>query len=191
MQTDTPEKLLVSVAGILDKLGIRYFVTGGFAVSVWGRPRATFDIDIVIQLFEPQVKDLTAALKALTKAGYIDEDTAEAAARKGSGGFNFIDGNTGLKVDFFVKKPDEFLHSQFKRRKIKKVGSRKIKFASPEDLILSKLLWGNASGSSLQMDDVKSVFKISGKNLDKDYLIKWADTLGVRDALLKAMNEKS
>ena len=45
-----PGKLLVKVAPILDQLCIAYFVTGGFAVSVWGRPRATFDVDIVVQL---------------------------------------------------------------------------------------------------------------------------------------------
>lgn len=38
------EKLLIKIAEILEKLSVDYFVTGGFAVSVWGRPRATFDI---------------------------------------------------------------------------------------------------------------------------------------------------
>ena len=42
IETIDPGKLLVKIARILDELGIEYFVTGGFAVSVWGRPRATF-----------------------------------------------------------------------------------------------------------------------------------------------------
>lgn len=183
MTADTPEKLLVSVARILNNLGINYFVTGGFAVSVWGRPRATFDIDIVIQILESQVADLAQALKLLVKGGYLDEDTARAAARKSSGGFNFIDSSTGLKVDFFVKKPDDFLFSQFKRRKIKIVGGEKIPFISPEDLILNKLIWSKEGGSALQIEDVKSILKISGENLDKDYINKWSRQLDVNNLL--------
>jgi len=71
-----PGKLLVKVAPILDQLGIAYFVTGGFAVSVWGRPRATFDVDIVVQLVEPQMASLAKALRRISEAGYVDEDTA-------------------------------------------------------------------------------------------------------------------
>jgi len=46
------EKFLIKIVQILENLKIDYFVTGGLAVSVWGRPRATFDIDIVIKLIE-------------------------------------------------------------------------------------------------------------------------------------------
>jgi len=55
METTSHEKLLVQIASILERFDIEYLVTGGFAVSVWGRPRATFDIDIVIKLGEPKV----------------------------------------------------------------------------------------------------------------------------------------
>jgi len=43
METISPEKLLIKITKILESLNIKYFITGGFAVSVWGRPRATFD----------------------------------------------------------------------------------------------------------------------------------------------------
>ena len=51
-------------------------------------------------------------------------------------------------------------------------------FVSPEDLILSKLMWANDSGSELQMRDVSQLI-LSAKDLDKDYLSAWAETLGV------------
>ena len=40
-----PRRLLVEVARVLTKLNILYFVTGGMAVFVWGKPRFTADID--------------------------------------------------------------------------------------------------------------------------------------------------
>ena len=55
MEISSQEKILIEIAKILSDLKIKYFVSGGFAVSVWGRPRATFDIDIIVKLIEPQV----------------------------------------------------------------------------------------------------------------------------------------
>jgi hypothetical protein len=49
-ETSDPRHLLIEVARALTKLNITYFVTGGMAVFVWGRPRFTADIDIVINL---------------------------------------------------------------------------------------------------------------------------------------------
>ncbi|MCX6724089.1 MAG: hypothetical protein NT155_02865 [Candidatus Staskawiczbacteria bacterium] len=53
-----PEELLAEIAKILKDLKISYAITGGFAVSVWGRPRYTADIDIVVELIEKNIKPL-------------------------------------------------------------------------------------------------------------------------------------
>lgn len=182
MKTINPEELLIKIASILDKIGIDYFITGGFAVCVWGRPRATFDIDIVIQLIEPQIAQLAKALRELSQAGYIDENMAKDAINK-KGEFNFIDGETGLKVDFWVNKNDEFDALRFKRKKAEIVGGQKVYFISPEDLILTKLQWREKSGSTRQLEDAESILKISGKNLDMKYLRKWAIKLGLLEIL--------
>src|SRR3989338_4119432 len=55
--------------------------------------------------------------------------------------FNFIDASTGLKIDFIVGPDDEFTRLKFQRRKSKTISGQKVYFISPEDLILSKLLW--------------------------------------------------
>src|SRR3989338_2729332 len=62
-----PRYLLVKVAEVLDELSILYAVTGGTAVYVWGRPRFTADIDIVIQLREKDVECLALALEKLSQ----------------------------------------------------------------------------------------------------------------------------
>ncbi|OGY65559.1 MAG: hypothetical protein A3A16_01710 [Candidatus Harrisonbacteria bacterium RIFCSPLOWO2_01_FULL_44_18] len=188
MKIESPEELLVNIAAVLEKLKIRYFVTGGFAVSVWGRPRATFDIDIVIQLIERQVNDLIKALRALSKASYIDEDMARQAI-KSKREFNFIDASTGLKIDFIVGPDDEFTRLKFQRRKSKTISGQKVYFISPEDLILSKLLWYQESLSSRQLEDVESIIKISGENLDWHYLEQWARQLEVWGTL-RGLREK-
>ena len=42
------EGLLIKIADTLKDLKVPYIITGGMAVSVWGRPRYTADIDIVV-----------------------------------------------------------------------------------------------------------------------------------------------
>lgn len=178
MEEIDPRHLLVTIAKILKKLKIPYIITGGIAVLVWGRPRFTADIDIVIELPEEKVKGIKEALLALGKAGYIDEISVKLAISR-EGEFNFIDGVTGVKVDFWIfKKSDPFDASRFKRRRVRTILDEKIYFTSPEDLILIKLKWYLESKSSKQLEDIESIFKISSKILDKRYLASWAKRIG-------------
>jgi hypothetical protein len=140
MKPTSQEKLLCVIAKILSDLNIEYFITGGMAVSVWGRPRATFDIDIIVKIAESKASLLAKAFKEISKAGYADEEMAKEAIRN-KGEFNFIDPESGLKVDFWVTKEDDRSLLEFKNKKMKKIGGQKVYFSSPEDLILSKLVW--------------------------------------------------
>ena len=162
MEIIDPRNLLIKVVLVLDNLGIDYFVTGGFATTIWGRIRTTNDIDMVIQLVEPQVKPLAEALRKISSYGYVDEETAAEAVRNNRE-FNFIDPDTGYKVDFFVAKKEK-LASEFKRKKSEIVLGEKVYFISPEDLILSKLKWYKISSSSRHLEDIESILKISGEH---------------------------
>ena len=182
MKIVNPEKLLLQVVSILDQLKIDYFITGGLARAVWASPRSTSDIDIVVKILESQVILLAKALRKISKLGYIDEDIAKEAIKNKSE-FNFIDPDSGLKVDFWVAKSNEKSLSEFHRRVLKNVDGVKIYFISPEDLILNKLEWHKQSGSAVQLEDVSSVLKSSKKRLDMDYLKKQAIKLEVEGFL--------
>jgi hypothetical protein len=182
MEISSQEKLLIDIVKILDDLKIKYFITGGFAVSIWGRPRATFDIDIVVIIAEAQAARLAMAWKAISKAGYADAKMVKEAIKNG-GEFNFIDPDSGLKVDFWTSKEDGNSYPDFKNRKLKKVGGQKVYFISAEDLILSKLQWYKLSPSEKHMDDIKSVIKISGNVLDKKYLKLWIKKLDLEQII--------
>lgn len=176
-QTD-PRMLLVNISRIFDKLKLLYLVTGGMAVLVWGRPRFTADIDIVVEIESSHVESFVKALKNLGEAGYIDQDIVDETVENG-GEFNFIDGVTGIKVDFWVSSNENFDLSRFKRRCAKEILGQKIYFTSAEDLILSKLKWFRESRSNRHLEDAESVLKISGKDLDFKYLKEWVVKLGL------------
>lgn len=172
METIDPRDLLVDVAKILERLRITYAVTGGMALFVWGRPRFTYDVDIIIKLDPDAIDRLARALRALHEYGYISEEAMHSAwLRKGE--FNFIDGRSGIKVDFWVIKESPFEREQIARRIVRKIKGESVYFISPEDLVLSKLLWHAESESARQLDDVESVLRVQ-KKLDTAYLRKWA-----------------
>lgn len=179
-----PRNLLVAIAEILEGLKIPYLVTGGIAVLVWGRPRFTADIDIIIKLKSRDVDKLEKALRAVGEAGYIDKEAIEEAISR-RGEFNFIDGETGVKVDFWVVGEDSFSLLQLKRKIAKRILNQKVYFISPEDLILNKLKWYKQTQSDRHLEDIESIFKISSKKLDKKYLKQQARKLG----FLKIINK--
>ena len=166
------EKLLRKITKILDSLGISYIITGGIAVVVWGRPRFTADIDIVVELLPKHLDKLAVALLKIDKEAYVDKQMMQRAFER-KGEFNFIHPASGLKVDFWVLKDELFDRTRIKRRKIKKIGSTKIYLTSPEDLILIKLLWHAKTESTRQLEDIESVLRIQ-KKLNWSYLKKWA-----------------
>lgn len=174
------EQLLVTIAKILDELGIPYFVTGGYAVSMWGRVRSTIDIDLVVELREDKISVLKHTLQKVSEISYIDEDVIkEALERRGE--FNFIYPELGLKVDFFVR-DDVFFRQQLKRLVKVKIRGYKVNFIGPEDLILSKLAWHKKGGSEKQREDIKSIIKIQEK-LDWKYLKKWSKIQSTKEIL--------
>ncbi|TAL20457.1 hypothetical protein EPN90_01010 [Patescibacteria group bacterium] len=177
MEQSDPRKLLIEVVAILDKLRIPYLITGGMAVFVWGRPRFTADIDIVIEVSPQKAGDLEQAFKAIGEGGYVDREMIqEAITRRGE--FNFIDGITGVKVDFWISTGDSFDVSRLKRRVAKKILGRDVYFSTPEDLILSKLRWYAESRSARHLEDIQSILALSKEDLDADYLKKWLEKLG-------------
>lgn len=172
-------ELLRWIVGALEETGIPYLVTGSTATIFYGEPRFTADIDVVVELTAEGVPALLARFPA--EEFYADEEsTRRAVTRRGQ--FNIIHPASGLKVDVIVASGDDFDRSRFARaRRVHPDASYSAAFASPEDVILRKLLFYREGGSDKHLRDVAGVLKISGQELDRDYLGDWADRLGVAD----------
>lgn len=187
-EKNDPRRIVVKIAKLLDELHIPYIVTGGIAVLIWGRPRFTADVDLVIELQGNQINALKEALDGLGKMGYVDKDMMKEALERG-GEFNYIDAASGMKIDFWVfQKGEPFDVSRMQRRVPKKMLDYDVYFTAPEDLILIKLKWFKESQSDRQKADIESIFKISGDRLDRAYLYQWAEKLDVA-AELEAIEE--
>jgi hypothetical protein len=174
-----PSDLLRLVAGILERLGFRYLVTGSTATIFFGEPRFTNDIDIVLDLPASRISELCAAFPA--EDFYLSEESVRRAVARG-GQFNLIHPKSGLKIDFIVATDTPFNRSRFARSHRLTPGSDfQATFASPEDVILKKMEYFREGHSDKHLRDIAGVFKISGDQIDRAYLEDWISRLGLEE----------
>jgi hypothetical protein len=162
----------------LDAAGIPYMLTGSLALAVWARPRMTRDVDVVIDADRFAVARL---VDAFSKDCYASLEAAEDAVSSGTM-FNVIHTASLLKADFILRRDEAFEVTKFGRRRRVEVEGISLEVISPEDLILSKLLWGRDTSSTRQAEDVRMVLAEVGA-LDEQYLASWAQSLGLTPAL--------
>jgi hypothetical protein len=182
---------ILPVIKAFDRLGILYYIGGSIASSAWGVARATMDVDMVSELKKEHVHPFA---ETLMSEYYIDEDMIfDAIKRKSS--FNIIHLKTMFKIDIFLKKNNLYNEEAFKRKRKENLdeerGDAEFFISSSEDIILNKLDWFRIGGeiAERQWNDILGVIKVQGKLLDKEYLYKWAEELGVKDLLEKAFTE--
>jgi hypothetical protein len=172
--------LLREVVTALDGAGVPHMLAGSSASTYHGEPRSTQDVDVVI---DPSEEALRSFLAALDDRLYVD-DAVAALERRDQ--FNVIDPATGWKVDLVIRKDRAFSRSEFDRRTQVVIEGMLLWMATAEDTILAKLEWGRAGGSERQLRDVAGVLSVSGAALDRAYLDRWAEELGVTAELAEA-----
>ena len=175
------QSLLKRVVEALGVAGVGYMLTGSLASSLQGEPRATHDIDLVVDICPADVAHLVVALA--WPSVYLDEYAVAEAVRRRSM-FNLLDSTSGDKVDFWLLRDEAFDRERFARRvEVEALGLR-LSVSTPEDTILMKLSWAaQAGGSETQFNDAQGVYEFQGDVLDSAYLDMWAETLGVGAAL--------
>jgi hypothetical protein len=178
-------EVALDVGRQLDALGIAWLVGGSVASSILGEPRATADVDRVADL---RGRHVSALFAALVDAYYIDAD-ATAAAVRSRGAFNVIQLASMTKVDIYCSSDELLGREELARRIFVEVDGQRVPCASPEDIILQKLLWFVAGGrvSDRQWRDIRGVVRVQGTALDRLYLERHASSHGVLDLLRTAL----
>ncbi len=180
-------RALLPVAESLDRIGIPYMICGSVASSVLGVARATLDVDLVAEMRLSQVDRFALDLAA---EYYLDADMIREAIRR-SRSFNVIHLPTMMKIDVFVLKQTAYDRTAFGRARLVELDEeegRLFSMASPEDVILHKLLWFQMGEevATRQWRDVLGVLRIQARQLDWDYLKHWAGNIGVSGLLERA-----
>ncbi len=167
-------EVLADVVRRLESAGLPYMVTGSLASSYYGQPRMTRDIDIVLEI---RARDIESLINLFATDFYIDRlAVADAIARQTS--FNIIHNTLIVKVDFIVRKHHAYRLEEFKRRRRATIDGIEVAIVSPEDLVLSKLVWARDSHPEVQLADVRGILR-GNLRLDTGYMETWAARLGI------------
>lgn len=151
-------------------------LAGSFASSLHGIPRATRDLDIVIDA-TPASLDRLLGILADQKV-YVAPDAAREELRRG-GQFNVVDQETAWKADLIFRKDRPFSRIEFERRTSAMLLGYPVSVATAEDTVLAKLEWAKLGHSEQQLADVRGILEVSN-DLDRAYIERWVDVLGVR-----------
>ena len=175
----TVAALLRSVVAALDAAGVPFMLTGSLAAAYHGAGRATMDIDVVIDPTEPQ---LGVLVRALERSGlYVSGDAADEALTHRSM-FNVVDTASGWKADLIIRKLRPFSEMELRRRQPAAYEGCALWVASAEDVIVAKLEWARqGGGADQQLNDVRGIIGTQANRLDRAYIERWVDDLGVRD----------
>ncbi len=160
----------------LEEAKIPYMVVGSLSSIVYGEPRMTKDMDIVIDV---PVQDSSKFEFYFPFQGFYcppaDILKDEVINR---GQFNLVHHESGLKIDVIIRKQSPHAIEEFNRRK-------KISFwkgfeayiASPEDVIIKKLDYYREGGSEKHITDIRGI--LASSELDRAYLENWISNLGL------------
>jgi hypothetical protein len=190
MKKDQPLDITSFLKLILDALkvsGVEYLIGGAIAEWAWGEPRATQDLDLVINLpikainkFSKELEKRDMLVPADIILDALIEDRADIP-------LNAIHMYSGLKADLYImKEGDALRQSAFQRRVLVDYGPPigKVYVHSPEDLILYKLMYLGLSGQPKHARDIAAILRARRNKLDFDYLEEWITKLGL-DSLWK------
>lgn len=186
MWIQDPLEIAVQLHNLLMPLQIDYYITGGASAVMYGEPRTTRDIDLVLAISLLQLDSLVMELE---KSGFYIAGLDEVRAEE-SKILQVIQMESIARADLMIAGESAFDLIQFERKQAIEVWDGQILFyASAEDVVLNKLKWRLLSGSEKQWRDVLGILKVQGDLLDVGYLREWASVLGVLEDLNLAMEQ--
>jgi hypothetical protein len=169
--------LLKRAIAFLEAEKIPYLLAGSLASGVYGEPRLTHDIDIVVELAPAQIDSVCAAFPP--PEFYLSRDAAADAVRTGRQ-FNVLHPASGNEIDFMISRGDPWARSQLSRRRRELLIPGCEGFtAAPEDVIIAKLLYYREGHSEKHIRDIVGMLDVSGDRIDREYLAHWVAQLGL------------
>jgi hypothetical protein len=150
----------------LNKLEMPYVITGAVASIIYGEPRLTHDLDLVLLM---KIGDMDRFVQAFPSTEFycppVDVLRIE-IRRLRRGHFNLIHHETGAKADIYLAGED-VLHrwALSKRREVDLEGER-VWVAPPEYVIVRKLEYFREGGSEKHLRDIAGMLELSSDQID-------------------------
>ena len=154
--------LFLHLLQTLEELAIPYVIVGGFAATLYGSSRVTYDIDIVVDLNDEQIAALCAAYPL--PRYYADPEQMRDSSRRGIM-FNLIDTDRGEKADL-VPISGRAMKQRTLQRRIRQTIALSathrldVWCARPDDVILGKLQAWQQGRSARHESDIYAMMVV-------------------------------
>lgn len=175
-----PDSLVALFVRPLQQLRIPYLITGGVASVIYGEPRFTRDIDLVIQLQPRDARRFNQAWPAADFYVPPVEVLEEESRRPEHGHFNVSHHHSTMRADVYLSGSDDLTAWAFEHKVVRRIDDDEVFVAPIEAVILSKLRYYKMGNSDRHLRDVRDMLRISGDLVDVSALERWANRLGVQ-----------
>ena len=170
------EDVLTRFSRPLAVLGLPWMITGGAAAIVYGEPRLTNDLDVVLAM---QPADAARVATAFTAADtYVPptEVLEIEAARRTHGHLIVIHGPTSLRADVYIAGDDPLHAWGLARRRTLRVGELDVSLAPPEYVIVRKLEYAAQGGGDRHLRDIGRMLERRLTVIDEDVITQFAES---------------
>jgi len=175
-------KNLLKFLRIIESIPLEYMVTGSVASILYGKPRLTQDMDVVVVFPLQQIGKFTKLFDTEEYYCPPPEAIAEEIKLRDSGHLNVIDQSTGFKIDLYPVEGDPLAQWGLKnRKKVELIAGEEVWVAPPEYVILKKMAYYKEGGSQKHLDDIKGMIEVSPELIDRKTIQTWADKLDIRN----------
>ncbi|MBN2097757.1 MAG: nucleotidyltransferase [Candidatus Omnitrophica bacterium] len=166
---------LKALTECLSEQKIKYVILGGIAVSLYGEPRLTADIDVNVILEKEKLGEF---LRNARRYGFYPVFTNELEIIEETGviPLKFIRGKIKGKTDIIIAE-NILEYNAIKRGRIKKISSIQVRLVSPEDLIIHKL----TSTRPRDFEDLRGILWRQKGKLDIKYIRYWLKKIDETD----------
>lgn len=175
----SPPELVALFLAPLEATGVQYMVTGSVAATIYGEPRLTQDVDLVLQLSS---SDAARVVDAFPDSEYYApplEVLTDEAGRPTDGHFNLLHRETGLRADCYLAGDDALCLWGLANCRSLAVGEQRIRVAAPEYVILQKLRYFRAGGGEKHLRDIARMLRVSRDGIDYTVIASWVESLGL------------
>jgi hypothetical protein len=171
---DRFRQALIQFTDLLEARRVPYMIVGAIAVAIWGRPRATVDIDITVL---PGTAGLEAIVEQAAPFGFV-VDHRWLEWQPLLRGLQLRVTRADVIVDI-MRPRDRHEEAAVGRRRPIAMEERTLWFVAPDDLILMKL----KASRPRDFEDAIGILAAQRPLLDEGYLFDWARTIRVTDEL--------
>ncbi len=159
-------EFLLTIIRRLNLTQCPYMITGAAASIIYGEPRLTNDLDLILDLKKGDVPGFAQAFPLEEFYCPPEEVIILEVARPVRGHFNLIHHETGFRADIYLAGKDQLHHWGLTNRKSVRVEDEAVWVAPAEYVILRKLEYYREGRSEKHLRDIAGMLEVSGAQVD-------------------------